>query len=460
MSLFGRRGKTTGATPQGADFLLTRSAPERPSEYRGAEIVENFAILRWDTDHGGVGLAYSLKSGETHPSRFIKALRRHYGDYLFNRFASVVAVQHSFDMDGPELDAVDVYRKDEESEPYHPTWRQVAAIFGTKVPFWHPTLRDRDAILEWRPGAPPAIVPAFDREMPAGAFTILAADEPDGSQVAEVCLWLARTVRYRATADAEEFFEFVARETENVMEWWTLGAVPAKIQRPAPEPLPDVIRRAGWAQIVGRRDTLAAEVAHLSRNWDSGAAWPAGAIDRIYPVRCPTAATWAARLVPPPTDQPPTVLERELLASDGSWPGDRSDLLIDPETQLPAIYRKKDTEKEYIQASVPQQLPTTAPLKSVILSTDTVWIRTEDGGLWIAPRHPSLGLSWGYRGSGPATLATLLGRLLEDILALPVGPQEFMQPEPPGLLRLIEGTEQEASTTYTREQLETARDEA
>jgi hypothetical protein len=49
--------------------------------------------------------------------------------------------------------------------------------------------------------------------------------------------------------------------------------------------------------------------------------------------------------------------------------------------------------------------------------------------------------------------------LLDDILALPVGPSELMQQTPPGLLRLIQGTDRETSTTYTRGQLQKASDE-
>ena len=38
--------------------------------------------------------------------------------------------------------------------------------------------------------------------MPTGALTALAADEPDGSPAATVCLWLARALRRGATEGA------------------------------------------------------------------------------------------------------------------------------------------------------------------------------------------------------------------------------------------------------------------
>jgi len=106
-----------------------------------------------------------------------------------------------------------------------------------------------------------------------------------------------------------------------------------------------------------------------------------------------------------------------------------------------------------VYACVPQRISTVAPLSEVILSDDTVWIRTSDGGLWLAPFLPGVGLSWGYSGGGPAALATLLDRLLDDITSPPVARYE----PPPGLESLIEATPQDGTTTYNRAQLLAAR---
>jgi hypothetical protein len=58
---------------------------------------------------------------------------------------------------------------------------------------------------------------------------------------------------------------------------------------------------------------------------------------------------------------------------------------------------------------------------------------------------------------GPTALATLVSRLLKDITAQAVDDPKHMT-TPRGLLRLIQGTPQEGSTTYTRQQLEGALD--
>jgi hypothetical protein len=454
-SLFGRRRKETGAESPDHNFLLTRPAPDRSSVFRGAQLVDHVALLRWDSTYGPVDLGYSV-TGDDDATMFVEALRGRYNYQVLDSYACVVAVRVNWDMYGPKLEALDIHHDADVLRPYQPTWRQLATILGTKVPYWHSTLRDPDTILEWRPGAPPAIVPAFYPELPTAALTMLAADEPDGSHVAEVCWWLARTVRQRATNDALQYIDDVIVRSQDVTQWWTLGAIPAKMQRPKPTPLPDVIRRAGWSQLMDRRDTLAAKVAHLARMWDAGAEWPAGATAHVQPYRCPTAAEWAARLVPVAGDLPPTVLEQDLLTSVKER-GDTGEVLEDPQTGLPAVYCNRHTRKEYIATPVPQRLPTTSALASVTLSVNTVWVRTEDGRLWIAPRHPGHGLNWGYRGAGPTALATLVSRLLKDITAQAVDDPKHMT-IPRGLLRLIQGTPQEGSTTYTRQQLEGARD--
>ena len=71
--------------------------------------------------------------------------------------------------------------------------------------------------------------------------------------------------------------------------------------------------RAGWAQIVERRDVLAAAAAEAVLRWDGGKAWPVGQTAQFDPDSCPAAAQWTAGLRPAPSVQPPTVLECQLL---------------------------------------------------------------------------------------------------------------------------------------------------
>jgi hypothetical protein len=130
-------------------------------------------------------------------------------------------------------------------------------------------------------------------------------------------------------------------------------------------------------------------------------------------------------------------------------------ILRDPEIGLPAIHCWNRGEGDYIATFVPQRLPTTDPMTGAILSDHVVWIATKDRGLWLAPESSDTGLSWGYEGSGPYTLAVLIDRLLDDIIGQPV--QGYRSRPPAGLLRLLQNTPQHDSTTYSRAQLEEAR---
>jgi hypothetical protein len=123
-----------------------------------------------------------------------------------------------------------------------------------------------------------------------------------------------------------------------------------------------------------------------------------------------------------------------------------------------AIIRRASTRYRHwpfrcCSSPVPQRISTVAPLSEVTLSGSTVWIRTSDGRLWLAPSLPGRGLSWGYSGSGPIALAAFLGRLLDDITGRPTAYED----PPPGLLSLIRDTPQQGTTTYSRAQLLAAR---
>ncbi|MGH3945416.1 MAG: hypothetical protein ACRDSI_10280 [Pseudonocardiaceae bacterium] len=104
-------------------------------------------------------------------------------------------------------------------------------------------------------------------------------------------------------------------------------------------------------------------------------------------------------------------------------------------------------------ATIPQQLPTFGPMAEITFDRP-IWVRTEDGRLYPAPKDSYWGLNWGYPGSGPGSLALLIYRLLDDINArgadhatgASAGLEELTQIDwPPG-------------TVFTRAQLEAARD--
>jgi hypothetical protein len=83
------------------------------------------------------------------------------------------------------------------------------------------------------------------------------------------------------------------------------------------------------------------------------------------------------------------------------------------------------------------------------LEDHTVWIRTQDGRLWLAPYRAGSGLTWGYRGTGPVTLARLLPELLRDITT---SPTDDRTPPDRGMLDLV-ATKWPDGTVLTRAHL-------
>ncbi|WP_405691508.1 hypothetical protein [Streptomyces sp. NBC_00057] len=235
--------------------MLLHAPAGGKAEFDESEFVDGYAVLRWESAVGGIGVAYSLQDGNTSPRAVIDALYGHHADRMASRYAVVVVAQARTQVSEPyvpELAAQDVLSDMELSELYKPTWQQLAAALGTKAPYWFSTLRDQDSIAAWRPGTPPAVVPACHVTNPIGALVELAAEEPDDSPAARLCWSLAREIRRRdhgsATRDIEELRTSAADGGDGAH--LILGAVPAPLRRPAEDPLPEMVRRAGWLAIT------------------------------------------------------------------------------------------------------------------------------------------------------------------------------------------------------------------
>jgi hypothetical protein len=451
----GGHGSDGASAPPGRK-LLARAASEKPGKFSGERKVGDYVILDWDTAHGTIGLAYSLRSASSSARWLAELVYERFGEHMHEAYAGLVVPQAAANLDmAPLLQAIDVHPDCRLSDLYEITWRQLAAVLGTQVPWFHPALRDWDVISAWKPGDPPAIVPANHVERPARPLLELAADEPGGSPAAAVCLWLARHLRRQAAEDARTLIEQIraaAADPDSDCAYVHIAAVPAPLLRDEDAEPDEMTRRAGWAQIVERRDVLATVAAGAVECWDGGEAWPVGEIEEFDPASCPAAAEWTARLRPVPPGQPPTVLERLLLKQVRHL--DHVELLHDDASGCAAVRRTGRLGDVAVFACVPQRIGTLAPLSEVSLSGETAWIRTGDGGLWLAPSLPGRGLRWGSRGAGPLALASLLDRLLDDITSPPVS---GCGNPPPGLLSLIQATPREGTTTYNRAQLLAAR---
>ena len=397
--------------------------------------------------------AHSLKWSNSAARQLADAVYGQFWDHMHNVYAARPP-RGTVNLDmAPQLDAIDLYPDCRLSKSYKVTWRQLAAILGTRAPWFHPALRDRDTISAWKPGDPSAIIPANRLELPTRALIELAADEPDGSPAAAVCLWLARHIRRQ---DAEAAQRTSARSAPRppirTTTARTCTSPPSRRRCCGPRTTSQMRWSAG---LDGRRSWNGATCSPRPPPRSFRPGWRRRLARRgnrrFHPDSCRAAAEWTARLSPAPADQPPTVLERELLENVHSI--DRGELFYDEASGYPAVRQTDHLGEVTVYACVPQRISTVSPLSEVILSDDTVWIRTSDDDLWLAPFVPGIGLSWGYSGGGPAALATLLDRLLDDITSPPV----TMYDPPPGLDSLIEATPQNGTTIYNRAQLLAAR---
>ncbi|MGW1365009.1 hypothetical protein ACWCQP_47415 [Streptomyces chartreusis] len=434
---------------------LERTKTSEEARFDRAEFVDGYAVLRWATDRGGVGLVHSLTDGNASPHSIVRALKRLHGDHLADRYACVVAAQTAPQVTEPYVPRLIAYDILPASEQYDTTWAQLAAVLGHPAPYWFHSVRDGDAFAAWRPGAPPGVVPPRDIVAPVSALVELAADEPDGSPAAEVCWYLAREVRSSGHASATRNIAELRRNAAGGGDGahLVLGAVPAPLTRPAPQKPTEMIRRAGWLSITERRDVLAHRVAAFAQRWDGGQDWHSGAVTSVDPGSCVTAREWAQRLVAAATDQPPTILEKILL--DNGSDTDTDVLLHDPVAGLPVLHRRPTTDHGDLFTFSLQRLPTQAALASITLSSSICWIRTQDGTLWLAPEREGWGIGYGYSGNGCHTLARLVDALLEDISAPAI---EVGDTAPParGLFDLLRDTPADGTTTYTRTQLASA----
>lgn len=408
-----------------APLLFRPIEPGPAAEYFGVQVVRGDAVLSWDTRLGRVCVHYpgpgrTLDRGPSPESLYADA---------------VVTVRWHEDVDGPELVARDAARPD---RTYEPRWRDLARIFGAPVPWWPVDLRRPVDIAQWKPGARPSVIqPIPDVEITP--LLQLAAAEPDDSSVHAALTHLARSIMARADAHVR----LDAAETD---QWRDRDAIAiAGVPTPAieePDELPEDLRRSGWLQVLERTDMLAAQCVEVALQNDGGRDFPYSSLKELDPHEGGLlAAEFAARLEP-----------CERTAAFAIFAADQlSEPLFDPETGLPVAkgYGGK------LRATVPQRLPAAAPLAAVTLDHGgTVWIRTADGKLWIAPEQSGTGLAWGYSGGGPHALAILLGLLLDDVTA--AAPRGYRYRTAPGLLAGTTGKWHDG-TTLTRADLEAAR---
>lgn len=334
----------------------------------------------------------------------------------------------------PEADRVEV------------SWRDLARVLGRPAPFWPERLQKPDLIAAWKPGDAP-VRDVGKQDLDITPLTRMALQYPPEHIVHRVMIHTAQAIDQRSEATNSSDLRILQERLDQgriTSDDIVLAALPAPaVFADRPGDIDQTVERAGWREVLGRADRLAEQCVRTLLAWNSGESLPWSQTLNIP--HSPARAEFLDRLKP--------AAERTAIYAALNRQNDstRGVALVDPLTDIPVLLPEEPDG--YVRALAPQRLSTTSPLAAIILEPE-IWVRTQDGTLYPAPLNRAGGLSWGYRGGGPRTLATLAYRLLADITA-PAPTIGDGRDAPEGLVKLFEN-EWESGTIITREQLEHA----
>jgi hypothetical protein len=361
-----------------------------PADYLGAIDLDEAVATRWQSPTGIVSVVWPVADGR---QRRLKS----WATQVASRGSGAVVLVTNMFFRGPDIEGFLPGRS--HGGEYSIIWADLTRVLGSAAPYWPAALRQRELIHAWQPGT--ETVTALARtSIDSGPLLQLAATYPPDASPAVVLTNLAQKINHDAYRAADFAVQHLTDSSDHDPEDLLIAAVPLDVPPADSDDINAVLRRDAWHDIQARSDRLATEVLHLYAFVNGGTDLAAGAAYQIDPADSTFAQEWSARLQPCSRTAAHNLLEDD----------PDTEALTDPETDA-AVIRKRDGS---MIAAIPQRLPARAPLQQLILD-GPIWIRTADSTLWPAPRDSYLGLSWGYGGSGPGTLALLIHHLLDDI---------------------------------------------
>lgn len=406
-------------------------AAVEPAPYMGAYRFADSVALIWATTAGALAVVWRLPGRHSPLSGLVKPLRE-------RGVAGAAVIDYDFGFDGPSVTPIPL--TPQQGQGPHLSWTELSKLIGQPLPYWPTPLRQEDLLTSWQPGLPTVEALATDPELDTDALLRMASLYEADHPAARVLVHMARTVIRREYESAKKIDLGVVAEA---VEAGTavVAARPIPVPAIGRDDVDETTRRLGWVEILSRQDTLAEHCVLQMVRWNNGDDCPFGHRFTVTPGN-PLADEWIARLKP--TGR--TAAFRLL----GEFDADE-ETLLDPATDAPVVRRRRGDEIELRGATL-KRLPATAPLSQLILD-DPIWVRTADGTLYPAPQDSYWGISWGYSGSGPGSLALLIHRLLDDINARAA---DNATGAPPGLQRLTR-IKMPRGTVLSRKQLEAAR---
>ncbi|KUL40535.1 hypothetical protein ADL15_07070 [Actinoplanes awajinensis subsp. mycoplanecinus] len=404
-------------------------AAKRAATYAGTVDLDKATATCWQTPTGTVALIWPTSDDRR------GSLKKWAHDLFPRGEGAAILVTGMFYL-GPDIDGFLPGRP--QDGRYSPVWADVARVLGASVPYWAPALRDPDLIRTWKPGALP--VTALARgSIDSAPLLQLAATYPRDDMHSIVLTNLAQQINQMAHNQAEFALDILGENRGLDPEHLIVAARPLDVPAATSDDIDAVVRKAAWHDIQARSDALASSATMLYQFVDGGTDLANSSAVQVDPSTSAHAQEWARRLRPCQRTAAHNVLHDD----------STTESLTDPETDAPVIREHDQT----LVAAVPQALPARAPLAELILD-DPIWIRTADGTIWPAPRDSYYGLSWGYHGSGPGSLALLIDRLLDDINTRAA---DDINGASDGLERLT-ATPLPEGTVLSREDLEAARE--
>ncbi|MFD0636390.1 hypothetical protein ACFQ9X_37285 [Catenulispora yoronensis] len=376
--------------------LLWRSLPAaKPARLEVSRVHDGFFMHVWRAEAGRICVLYpcdELTPRAPDHSRLVSDL-----DPVL-----IASESKKHGLYGPRLLCVDA---EDAGRSYLADWRELARILGQDVPWWPQAMRRPQHMARWVPGAEAAVYETATEEDVA-ALLDLADSEPPESPARLAALALAANWRYHAVIGADSQFRTVGRARRPT--GMTMAARPIKRGYDAYRDVPEEVLRVGWARILDRDDHLAWVCARQASVMYGGDVFPYGGAFSVSRPEAPAAAEWIRRLVATtPTAAAAYFGESQI-----------TEVFTDPVTGLPVVAKPNN----YLEATSPiayhgfaaRRLPTTSPLAELVLD-EVIWIRTQDGVLYPAPRRPDTQLGFGYDGTGSLALAILIDKLLDDI---------------------------------------------
>ncbi|HWD02508.1 MAG TPA: hypothetical protein VG674_08665 [Amycolatopsis sp.] len=406
----------------------------RPAEYLGADVLRRtqlarpWAVLqRWSTDHGTIVIAWPVNGNTITEAQ----IRPHTPDA-----SACLRIGPRYGRFGPEL----LTRNHATDSETTVEWPDLARVTGRPMPFWPYSLRVPELIAAWAPGDPAVRhhgtgAPGLDIT-PLLQMAILHRPE---DPIHRAMIYTAQSVQTGAVpvSDLDTVETWLA---EGVLrpDHITVAALPAA-QIEDPVELDAATLYSGWRELQRRDDWLAEQCMDVLASWNGGQHLMQGQAVQLD-LDSATTREFLTRLRPVTR----TALYKQI------DPNKTGDAMVDPLTDAPVVI-EHDASRATVLA--PDHLPPGSPLAALILDGE-VWVRTEDGTLYLAPLDTNTGLGWGFSGAGPYALAILTSKLLNDIAA----PGARLDEGPPdqGLLTLFT-TDWPAGTTLTRAQLQEAR---